>query len=127
MDIKEKSPNMTYLFISHALNVVEHISDRVAVMYLGKVVEYAKTEDIYSSPTHPYSQALLSAVPMMVGKEKRQKIVLHGEVPSASNIPSGCRFHTRCPFATERCAKEEPELREVLPGHFSACHLTNEL
>lgn len=127
MDIKEKSPNMTYLFISHALNVVEHISDRVAVMYLGKVVEYAKTEDIYSSPTHPYTQALLSAVPMMVGKEKRQKIVLHGEVPSASNIPSGCRFHTRCPFATERCAKEEPELREVLPGHFSACHLTNEL
>lgn len=122
MDLKEQFSDMTYLFISHALNVVEHISDRVAVMYLGKVVELSETEELFTHPAHPYTQALLSAIPMLAGREARERIVLTGEVPSAGNIPSGCRFHTRCPFATERCSQEEPVMRECAPGHFAACH-----
>ena len=123
MYLKEEYGHMTYLFISHALNVVEHISDRVAVMYLGKIVELAETEELFDRCRHPYTKALLSAIPLLSGQEGREPIVLQGEVPSASNIPPGCRFHVRCPFAGERCAREEPPLRECAPGHLCACHL----
>lgn len=123
MDLKEHYTDMTYLFISHALNVVEHISDRVAVMYLGRVVELCETEELFSHPAHPYTQALLSAIPMLAGREARERIVLKGEVPSAGSVPAGCRFHTRCPYAGERCRTEDPAMRECAPGHFAACHL----
>ena len=123
MDLKERYTDMTYLFISHALNVVEHISDRVAVMYLGRVVELSETEELFGHAAHPYTQALLSAIPMLAGREERERIVLKGEVPSAGNVPPGCRFHTRCPHATERCRAEEPQMRECAPGQFAACHL----
>ena len=123
MDLKERYTDMTYLFISHALNVVEHISDRVAVMYLGRVVELSETEELFGHAAHPYTQALLSAIPMLAGREERERIVLKGEVPTAGNVPPGCRFHTRCPHATERCRAEEPQMRECAPGHFAACHL----
>ena len=123
MDLKEQY-GMTYLFISHALNVVEHISDRVAVMYLGKIMELAKTEELFDNPAHPYTKALLSAIPIISGMKQKERIVLQGEVPSAANVPSGCRFHVRCPYATERCSQEEPQLKEIAPGHFCACHLT---
>ena len=123
MDLKERYTAMTYLFISHALNVVEHISDRVAVMYLGRVVELSDTEELFAHPAHPYTQALLSAIPMLAGREARERIVLKGEVPSAGNIPPGCRFHTRCPYASDRCREEDPPMRECAPGHFAACHL----
>ncbi len=122
MDLKEQYGNMTYLFISHALNVVEHISDRVAVMYLGKIMETASTEELFSRPQHPYTQALLSAIPILSGRKKRERIVLKGEVPSAANVPPGCRFHTRCPYAEQRCVQEIPALREIAPGHLAACH-----
>ncbi|MBQ1887373.1 MAG: dipeptide ABC transporter ATP-binding protein [Firmicutes bacterium] len=125
MDLKEQY-GMTYLFISHALNVVEHISDRVAVMYLGKIVEQAPTEDIFQEPAHPYTQALLSAIPILSGRKQRERIILKGEVPSAANVPPGCRFHTRCPYAKEICSQVEPQLKEIAPGHFCACHLTEE-
>jgi oligopeptide/dipeptide ABC transporter, ATP-binding protein, C-terminal domain len=105
----KKEYQLTYLFISHDLSVVKHVSDRVAVMYLGQIVELADKDEIFSHPLHPYMKALLSAVPR-VGESKKERIILHGEVPSPINIPSGCRFHTRCPFATERCTKEVPEL-----------------
>ena len=121
MDLKD-TYKVTYLFISHALNVVQHISDRVAVMYLGKIVELAETEELFSHAAHPYTQALLSAVPILSGHEKRERIILKGEVPGAAHIPSGCRFHTRCPMATKECAEPEPELREVASGHMAACH-----
>ncbi|MBQ3578905.1 MAG: dipeptide ABC transporter ATP-binding protein [Firmicutes bacterium] len=125
MDLKEQY-GMTYLFISHALNVVEHISDRVAVMYLGKIVEQAPTEEIFQEPAHPYTQALLSAIPILSGRKQRERIILKGEVPSAANVPPGCRFHTRCPYAREICSQVEPQLKEIAPGHFCACHLTEE-
>lgn len=121
MDLKD-SYHMTYLFISHALNVVQHISDRVAVMYLGKIVELAETDELFKNPAHPYTQALLSAVPILSGQEKRQRIILNGEVPGAAHIPSGCRFHTRCPMATKECAEKEPEFKEICSGHMAACH-----
>ncbi len=123
MDLKEELGDVTYLFISHALNVIEHISDRVAVMYLGKIVELADTAELYDHPAHPYTKALLSAIPMLSGREERELIELVGEVPSAGSVPPGCRFHTRCPYATERCSAEEPEFKECAPGHFAACHL----
>lgn len=121
MDLKSQYENMTYLFISHALNVVEHISDRVAVMYLGKIVELAETEELFANPQHPYTKALLSAIPILSGRAKRERIILQGEVPSAAQVPSGCRFHTRCPYADERCAEVEPEMAEIAPGHMAAC------
>ncbi|MEA4921590.1 MAG: oligopeptide/dipeptide ABC transporter ATP-binding protein [Clostridiaceae bacterium] len=122
MDLKEQYENMTYLFISHALNVVEHISDRVAVMYLGKIIEYASTEELFAHAQHPYTKALMSAIPILSGMQKRERIVLKGEVPSAANVPAGCRFHTRCPYAEEICFHEEPIFQECSPAHYCACH-----
>jgi len=114
---------LALLFISHDLAIVEHLTHRVAVMYLGKIVELADRRTLFSNPHHPYTKALLSAVPVPDPTAKRQRIILRGDVPSPINPPSGCRFHTRCPFAFDRCRSEEPMLRKVESGQVSACHL----
>ncbi len=113
---------LTYMFVSHDLSVIEHICDRIAIMYLGKIVEIGTKDDIFKSTAHPYTKALLSAIPM-VGKKKTERIILEGDIPSPVNPPSGCRFHTRCPYATERCASEVPELKDLGGEHKAACHL----
>jgi len=117
----QKEFGLTYLFISHGLAVVEHISTRVAVMYLGRIVEIATAANLYANPLHPYTVALLSAIPIPDPKEKRDRIILKGDVPTARNPPSGCRFRTRCPMAIDECRSIDPELREISPGHAAAC------
>ncbi len=119
----QKELGLTYLFIAHNLAVVRYICNRVAVMYLGKVVELADTEELFANPLHPYTKALLSAIPQPDPTLKRQRIVLTGDVPSPINPPSACRFHTRCPiFVKGHCDKVEPDFREIKPGHWAACH-----
>lgn len=127
----QREMGLTYLFIAHDLGVVRHISDKIIVMYLGKIVEMGDSEEIFENPQHPYTKALLSAIPVPNPKKKSQRILLKGDVPSPMNVPSGCRFHTRCPFATEYCAKKVPELRtpndQETVNHVAACHYMEEI
>lgn len=121
-ELQEKY-NLTYLFISHDLSVVEYISDTVGVMYLGNLVEYGTTEDIFRNPLHPYTEALFSAIPIPDPEAKMNRIVLEGSIPSPANPPEGCKFHTRCAHCMERCKHEAPVQKEVEPGHYVVCHL----
>ncbi|MBA4549195.1 dipeptide ABC transporter ATP-binding protein [Thermoactinomyces intermedius] len=125
MDLKEQF-SLTYLFISHDLSVVKHISDRVGVMYLGRMVEISPRDELYEKPLHPYTQALLSAIPVPDPTAKRERIILEGDVPSPENPPQGCAFHPRCPYVTDRCKEERPELKDAGGGHMVACHLVHE-
>ena len=121
-DLQEKR-DLTYLFISHDLSVVEHLSTKVGVMYLGSMVELADKAEIYKNPMHPYTKALFSAIPIPDPTRRRDRIILTGDIPSPSNPPTGCKFHTRCPYATARCSEEEPQYKNVGSNHFVACHL----
>ena len=123
----QKDLNLTYLFISHDLSVVEHISDQVGVMYLGKMVEFAETEKLFEKPMHPYTEALLSAVPVADPTIQMERIPLTGEIPNPANPPSGCYFHTRCRYCTQKCKEVTPEYEEVEPNHFVACHHAKDL
>ena len=123
----QKDLNLTYLFISHDLSVVEHISDKVGVMYLGKMVEFAETEKLFEKPMHPYTEALLSAVPVADPTIQMERIPLTGEIPNPANPPSGCYFHTRCRYCTQKCKEVTPEYEEVEPNHFVACHHAKDL
>lgn len=118
--------NLTYLFIAHDISVVRHVSDRIGVMYLGKLVEEAPVESLLESPLHPYTQALLSAVPHANPEVKKERIMLKGEIPSPMNLPTGCVFHTRCPYAMDICKEIVPVTKEVSKNHYTACHLYNE-
>lgn len=126
MDL-QKELHLSFLFIAHDLSVVEHISDAVAVMYVGKLVETASTEVLFHNPRHPYTEALLASVPKPNPRIKKERVELSGEVPSPANPPSGCYFHPRCKYAQEKCSKEEPQLRELDGGHFVACHFADSL
>lgn len=121
-ELKERF-SLTYIFIAHDLGVVRHISDRVVVMYLGKILEMAEKDELYENPLNPYTKALLQAVPVLDPDSRKADLALEGEIPSPANPPSGCRFHTRCSMAFDRCKEVEPKLNEVAPGHFCACHL----
>ena len=123
----QKEMDLTYLFISHDLSVVKFISDRIAVMYLGNIVELAEKNEIFDRPKHPYTQALLSAVPPSHPRDRKERIILQGDIPSPANPPSGCKFRTRCSLAVEKCSQEVPELNDLGDKHFVACHLVNEL
>ncbi len=126
----QKEFQLTYLFISHDLGVVRHISDRIIVMYLGKIVEIGDKKSLFDHPQHPYTQALLSAIPLPDPEKKKERIILKGDVPSPIDPPTGCRFHTRCPFATEKCRQEEPKLRvteNMSDTHQVACHYVEEI
>jgi len=120
----QRDMGLTYLFIAHDLSMVKHISDRVAVMYLGKIVELASSEDLYEDPRHPYTRALMSAIPIPDPEieETRERIVLSGDLPSPIHLPTGCPFHTRCPLATDKCVVDVPKFLEITPGHFASCH-----
>ena len=122
----QREMNLAYLFISHDLSVVKFISDKIGVMYLGSMVEFGTKEEIFQNPLHPYTKALFSAIPSPDPDAKMERIILSGDIPSPANPPKGCRFHTRCPHATERCKTEVPAYREYAPGHFAACHLLEE-
>ena len=122
----QEQRNLTYLFISHDLSVVEHISDTVGVMYLGNLVEYGETGDIFKNPLHPYTKALFSAIPIPDPKVKKERIVLEGSIPSPANPPQGCKFHTRCAHCMEKCKHEAPVQKEIEPGHYVVCHLYDE-
>ena len=119
----KKSRGLTYLFIAHDLSVVRFISDRIAVISKGRIVELAEAEELFLHPLHPYTKALFSAIPVPDPTVKMDRIVLEGSIPSPANPPAGCKFHTRCPYATERCKTEAPQQREVEPGHYVVCHL----
>lgn len=123
----QKEKGFTYMFISHDLSVVEHLCTRVGVMYLGSMMELADKDELFSNPQHPYTKALLSAIPIPDPTIKRERIILKGDIPSPSNPPTGCKFNTRCPYADDRCKKECPQYREVKPNHFVACHKAGEL
>ena len=126
MDL-QKEFGLTYLFVAHDLSVVEHVSDRVAVMYLGRLVEVAPTADLFYQPRHPYTEALMSAIPALDPDEVMQPIILKGEIPSPANPPTGCPFHPRCPYVQDICKQEMPALKEYQPGHFAACHFADQL
>ncbi|EON74501.1 ABC transporter ATP-binding protein [Lysinibacillus sphaericus] len=127
MQTLQKELKLTYIFISHDLGVVRHISNRVGVMYLGKLVELTASENLYAEPLHPYTQALLSSVPVPDPTFEREQLIISGDIPSASNPPSGCAFHTRCPFKMEDCSRVVPKMQEVKMGHYVACHLYDAL
>jgi oligopeptide/dipeptide ABC transporter ATP-binding protein len=118
----QKEFELTYLFITHDLSVVRYVCDRVLVMYLGKIVEIADIDEAFENPLHPYTQALISSVPIPDPAVKKNKLQIKGEIPVLTDLPSGCRFETRCPYATGKCASVEPEMKEVSKGHFVACH-----
>jgi peptide/nickel transport system ATP-binding protein len=123
----QKDFNLSYIFIAHDLSVVQHISDRVAVMYVGKVAEIAASEELYTHPLHPYTEALMSSVPKADPLYKSKRIIMQGDVADPSNPPSGCYFHPRCQYAQEVCSTETPHLRELKPDHFVSCHRAEEL
>ncbi|HBA86406.1 MAG TPA: peptide ABC transporter ATP-binding protein [Geobacter sp.] len=125
-DVK-KDLGLSFLFITHDLSVLRHLSDRVAIMYLGRIVESGKRDDVLTAPLHPYTEALLSAIPSIDPKKRERRVMARGELPSPLSPPSGCPFHTRCPYAQERCSKERPELLEKEPGHRAACHFSERI
>ena len=123
----QKEKGFSYMFISHDLSVVEHLCQRVGVMYLGSMVELADKDELFDNPLHPYTKALLTAIPIPDPTIKRDRIILTGDIPSPANPPKGCKFHTRCPYATDKCKEEAPEYREIKEGHFVACHRVGEI